>query len=598
MSTIMVLGAIQDTTIPATSPLVMYDEGWTNSTTNPAYMQVVNGSVYFSAKTSNISFHFLPAKQGNITIWIDGITRMEIAEGLERTSTNSSLDPTLREYPISLPEIDHQFHLKVSSQVRDDFFTLGGITLDANDGDFTPSMYGYNATIAPSDSVLVDSTALNYSTTGWDLQTTAPYSYKSTLSRTSTVGSTASLTFNEEVLNLWLFGRLSRTGATLNITFPSNNQVNYYTNYNVSRPSLNDTTGLMQAMIWSTGPIVTWPGSSLDITLTSGEFELDFIRYTVRSPSPSKLKQYIVVAIVIVSVSVLLALVIYFGMRAMRSRRRTRATSAEKKEAFDLEMDEVPFQHPAVTNESSGTTETLHLEIGGLGLSIGPPVPSNERLLPNQGDSSPSNQDLHSQRSPIVDPSLQISATGSPLTMPQSPAYSFPPLSVPTPAPTDSSRTPTQPEPAGLALYREEPPPAIGGNGAFSEALPEWSPPPPSYLTLAEMASEVRARGMIPLSQHSLERLFERVIALRRENMGSRPGSRVGPQGRTGGGGGGNHGGRWRAMDPGDMSASVIAEEQDEAEFEADLEALARQIAGISDSNSSPSAIQGLPPKR
>ncbi|KAG8848610.1 hypothetical protein FRB91_010655, partial [Serendipita sp. 411] len=50
MSTIMVLGAIQDTTIPATSPLVMYDEGWTNSTTNPAYMQVVNGSVYFSAK--------------------------------------------------------------------------------------------------------------------------------------------------------------------------------------------------------------------------------------------------------------------------------------------------------------------------------------------------------------------------------------------------------------------------------------------------------------------------------------------------------------------------------------------------------------------
>ncbi|KAG8766397.1 hypothetical protein FRB91_007793 [Serendipita sp. 411] len=103
---------------------------------------------------------------------------------------------------------------------------------------------------------------------------------------------------------------------------------------------------------------------------------------------------------------------------------------------------------------------------------------------------------------------------------------------------------------------------------------------------------------MIPLSQHSLERLFERVIALRRENMGSRPGSRVGAQGRTGGGGGGTHARRWRSMDPGDMSASVIAEEQDEAEFEADLEALARQIAGISDSSGTASTTQNLPPKR
>ncbi|KAG8802225.1 hypothetical protein FRC17_006460, partial [Serendipita sp. 399] len=194
VSTILVLGASRDVVIPATSPLIMYEGPWTNATSNPSYMAVVNGSLRLSSKTPT---------QGNFTLWSDGINPTEIQHELVEVYTgNSTLDPTLREFPSSSPDNDHQILLQVYSRAPDDFFTLAAIVIHTSDEEYTPSIYGVDATIAPKDAVLVDSAQLNHSATGWDLQTNVPFSYERTLSRTSTVGSTVSLQFHEEVLNL------------------------------------------------------------------------------------------------------------------------------------------------------------------------------------------------------------------------------------------------------------------------------------------------------------------------------------------------------------------------------------------------------------
>lgn len=98
--------------------------------------------------------------------------------------------------------------------------------------------------------------------------------------------------------------------------------------------------------------------------------------------------------------------------------------------------------------------------------------------------------------------------------------------------------------------------PALDATSSQTNELPPaWSPPPPSYQTVSAMVTEDRAaRGMLPLSQDGLERLFERVAELRRA---------------------------------GGASSSEQVTQQDS--LDADLEALAQRIAGI---NTAPRVIK------
>lgn len=503
--------------IPATSSLFQYDQEWKNATSDPTIMTATNsGSFYFLFRGFNFSIHFSPPYEGDMGLWFNGNQYVNLSDVYRTGNTReSSFKPGLAEYFVQGSDEDHQIHFSYTNTNASDVFGFGGLTIGTSgDTYIAPNMYGISATVAPLDRHIMDNTALNYSTGDWKLSRNASFAYGQTLASTNVVGASVSLTFTQDVSTLWLFGTLSREGATLNITFPSNNQITYLNNYGIRRSYLNDS--LVQAILWSSGQMSVTPGSTMNITLAGGTFDLDYILYSTPSVKGKSWGLYITV-IVIGALFTLFGLSGLIFWRWKRQKKRKKSRNVDRKGVLSGGIDEMPLRSP-IDSSVAISQEDINFMQPPVAESVDPPT--------------------------VALRTIGLPRVENPTT--PSPAYE----SRPTGTHSSQSTHVTSSVATTPSVVATE-----------QEVLPAWSPPPPSYLTVSELVSEAR-RGMIPLDQETLERLFERVMVLRREGRSSaawinRPGGGLG----------------FHANPTGD----TIVEEEEVDE----LEALARRIAGI-----------------
>ncbi|CCA74689.1 hypothetical protein PIIN_08640 [Serendipita indica DSM 11827] len=466
----------EDVRIPANSDMILYDPGWSNMTGNPGYQVAVNGSLYFMYYGSNFSIHYSPptsAAQRSLFMWIDGKIPIDLISSADIAGV-SSWNSSLKEYPVTLTTANHQIYLTTSNSDVIDPCILAGFEVHSSDGHITPSAFGMASMLYP-DVNIVDSSSLSYNG-DWMTDDESWFSHNKTLKTTTSVGASVSFTPPEIYSSIIVYGTAPVESTMVNISYSSGSPddpspISFLWNANLNYGGLNRS--IVRAQVW-TGRGDTPAIRVLNITLAQGTFAIDFIgvQYPSSAPSSSPNKGMAPGIVILTSLlSLCLALVLSFvGYRIWkRHKLKVNDEAASKLVSVsnddEIVLDDVPRQGHSQPHQSPLLEERSW--------QAPPPVPSLHRRSLSQVELQPAVEISHTV--PSLDPHGSIQDT-----------------------------------------VQEH-----ASSSQVNELPPAWSPPPPSYQTVSAMVTDHRAaRGMMPLSQDLLERLFERVAELRRgENV-------------------------------------------------------------------------------
>ncbi|CCA74690.1 hypothetical protein PIIN_08641 [Serendipita indica DSM 11827] len=467
-------------------------------------MTTGNSSLFFLYTGSNFTIHYIPADFGTSFMWIDGTRGIDLKDYANIGGT-SPFNPKFTAVPVNVVEGAHQIHIigVVNSVSGGSNLTFAGITVQTSGDsqDVRPRSYGPNADFI-SSAEIIDDTSLDFRG-DWRRDTDSPFSHNSTLTTTNTTGASLEFQYYGNISQIVLFGMQSTDNPTVNVTLiPKSGRTMNYTRL-LGDGSLKDL--IIQGSLWEERESQQNDGSKLSITLLKGTLNVDFLAVrktgTVVDPiygGGSKAVNPLIICGVIAAV-MLCGWSIFYQWSSWRQKRRAKKNMESKMQLVSSPNNEgIPLHEMPSAGQIPGSSSEE---------DDGQQRPPHIQILPN-----PSNED---QGLPSVQANtLSISPLGPSRT------------SIPLPV----NNTHSSPIPA-------------------TESLPAWSPPPPSYRTVSELLVEDRAaRGLMPLTPESLERLFERVVELRGERNTSR----------------------------GASGLSAVPEEMDE-----ELEALARRVADI-----------------
>ncbi|KAG8779678.1 hypothetical protein FRB91_010656 [Serendipita sp. 411] len=503
----------QDVFIPAWSPMMLYDDGWSNYT-NPNYRTTRNGVFYFMYRGSNITIHCIPQNVGpSLNVWLDGNTPVNMTSYANYSGV-SSIDSTLTGIPVTLGPGDHQVQLSYHTPDNTSFlpFVFGGISVTPRGyDDLLPYAYGVKPTRLRVDRIMDDS-LIDYSGP-WSSENQSFFAYNKTSTTLDTVGSSLSFKLPQDASIISLHGSSSSVTSIINMTLSS--PANQSTVQNgVTLDYTGKNVSLVQVPLWTfeakDAPVVA--GSIVDIVVDQGELNIDYIllQFTDKPVDDSKKLTAIVVPVVVVS------LIIAGSIGFWLWRRRRSSKLGNNSEIALKDLNNPSGNQERQEADSSHRPYQSRSEISLASQVVPPRVSPNLVPLPSSAENATSSQS-------------GTTASGS------------------LPSNSNSRGYPSEP--------REHDFLGLPGSGSpRAESLPIWSPPPPSYQSISYIASEeAQSRGMMPLSQEALERLYQRVIVLRRAN---------------------------HSFGQGGDKLHLIPE-ADEEEFDEELEALARRIAGI-----------------